>query len=238
MKFVVCAAAAFALALPAVPMAIAVAQEAGPDPFQWLEDVDAPRAMAWVEKENAKTADRLEKDPRYAPFHAEALAILTAEDRIPTPHFRAGGIDNLWQDAGHVHGLWRHTSLAGYRSADPRWETLLDLDALSKAEGKNWFFKGASCLKPAQTLCMVALSDGGGDAVEVREFDTVARRFVDGGFHYPGGKQNSEWIDRDSQLVSREWTAGEVTNSGYGYVLKIVPRSGEPRAVSYTHLTL
>src|SRR3954469_6160467 len=121
-----CAAAALALTLPAVPMAIALAQEAGSDPFQWLEDVDAPRSMAWVEKENARTADRLEKDPRYAAFHAQALAIFTAQDRIPTPHFRAGGVDNLWQDAAHVHGIWRHTTLASYRTANPQWETLLD----------------------------------------------------------------------------------------------------------------
>jgi prolyl oligopeptidase len=225
MKSVLCAVAAL-LALPAAAHA-----QAATDPFQWLEDIDAPKSMAWVEGQNAKSGKRLEGDPRYATFHAEARAIFTAKDRIPTPHFRAGGIDNLWQDAAHVHGLWRHTTEASYRTASPQWETLLDLDALSKAEGKNWIWKGADCLKPAQTICLVSLSDGGGDAVEVREFDTVAKGFVASGFHYPGGKQNSDWIDRDSLLMSREWTPGEVTTSGYGYVLKIATRSGEPREV-------
>src|SRR3954454_22660968 len=180
-------AAAFALAVPAaVPLGAAFAQAA--DPFQWLEDVDAPRSMAWVETENARTADRLETDPRYAAFHAQALAIFTAQDRIPTPHFRAGGVDNFWQDAAHVHGVWRHATLAGYLTAEPQWQTLLDLDALSKAEGKNWIWKGAQCLKPAQTLCLVRLSDGGGDAAEIREFDTARKAFVDGGFHFAVGK--------------------------------------------------
>ncbi|HEX7947497.1 MAG TPA: prolyl oligopeptidase family serine peptidase [Phenylobacterium sp.] len=222
-----CAAAALALAVPAV----IVAQEAAPDAFQWLEDVDAPRSMAWVEKENARTADRLEKDPRYAAFHAQALAIFTAQDRIPTPHFRAGGIDNFWQDAGHVHGIWRHTTPAAYRTADPQWETLLDLDALSKAEGKNWIWKGAACLKPAQTLCLVRLSNGGGDAVEIREFDTAKKAFVDGGFRFAVGKQNVDWIDHESLAVAREWTPGEVTKSGYAYVVKIVQRGQLPREV-------
>jgi prolyl oligopeptidase len=225
MKSLLCAVAA--LALPV----FAHAQAASNDPFQWLEDIDAPRSMTWVEGQNAKSAKRLEADPRYETFHTEARAIFTAQDRIPSPRFRAGGIDNVWQDAGHVHGIWRHATEASYRTAQPQWETLLDFDALSKAEGKNWIWKGADCLKPAQTICLVALSNGGGDAVELREFDTASKQFVSGGFRLPEGKQNIEWIDASSLIASREWTPGEVTNSGYGYVVKVLPRSGEPREV-------
>jgi prolyl oligopeptidase len=226
MKSLLCAVAALA-ALPA----IAHAQATPDDPFQWLEDIDAPKSMTWVEGQNARSAKRLEADLRYETFHSEARAIFTAKDRIPSPRFRAGGIDNIWQDAGHVHGIWRHASEASYVTAQPQWETLLDFDALSKAESKNWIWKGADCLKPAQTTCLVALSNGGGDAVELREFNTTSRQFVSGGFRLPEGKQNVEWIDASSLVASREWTPGEVTNSGYGYVVKIVPRDGEPREV-------
>lgn len=221
-------AAVAALALTA---AFAHAQPATDDPFQWLEDIDAPKSMAWVEGQNLKSAKRLESDPRYETFHAQARAIFTAQDRIPTPHFRAGGIDNFWQDADHVHGVWRHTTTATYRTASPPWETVLDLDALSKAEGKNWIWKGADCLKPAQTTCLVRLSDGGGDAVELREYDTVARRFVEGGFRFAAGKQSVHWIDRDTLVVSREWAPGEVTTSGYPYIVKTVTRAGAPKTV-------
>ncbi len=219
-------AAAFA-ALALVP-AVAHAQAAASDPFQWLEDIDAPRSMAWVEGQNAKSAKRLESDRRYETFHAEARAIFTAEDRIPMPHFRAGGIDNFWQDAAHVHGIWRHATTASYRTATPQWETLLDLDALSKAEGKNWIWKGADCLKPAQTLCLVRLSNGGSDAVEIREFDVAKKAFVDGGFRFANGKQNVTWIDRDTVVADREWNPGEVTTSGYGYIVKTVKRGADP----------
>jgi prolyl oligopeptidase len=230
MKILVAALAALAL-VPAAARAQAQSSATTADPFQWLEDIDAQRSMAWVEGQNAASAKRLEGDRRYAAFHDEAHAILTAQDRIPTPHFRAGGIDNFWQDAAHVHGIWRHTSLAGYRTATPQWETLLDLDALSKAEGKNWIWKGADCLKPAQTLCLVRLSNGGSDAVEIREFDATTRKFVDGGFRFANGKQNVSWIDRDTLIVDREWNPGEVTTSGYAYIVKTVPRGGEPREV-------
>ncbi|MES2894847.1 MAG: prolyl oligopeptidase family serine peptidase [Pseudomonadota bacterium] len=220
--------AAFAGALLIAPAA-AVAQ--AEDPFIWLEDIDSPRSMAWVEAQNAKAAKRLEGDARYGPFLAEGRAIFTAEDRIAQPTFRGAGVDNFWQDAVNTHGIWRSASLASYRSADPAWDVLLDLDALAKAEGKNWFWKGATCLKPAETTCLVRLSNGGGDAVELREFDAARKAFVEGGFRLPEGKQEVDWIDRDSLIASREWIPGEVTSSGYGYVVKIVSRSGDPKEI-------
>jgi prolyl oligopeptidase len=226
MKSLALALAALVLAAPAVR-----AQEPTQDQFQWLEDIDAPKAMSWVEGQNARTAKRLEGDARYAEFHKEALAIFTAQDRIPQPHFRAGGVDNFWQDEAHVHGVWRHATLASYRSAAPQWRTLIDLDALSKAEGRNWIWKGAACLKPQERLCLVRIADGGTDAVEVREFDAETGAFVKDGFRFPSGKQNLEWVDRDTLVVDREWTPGEVTTSGYGYVVKLVGRTGEPREV-------
>jgi prolyl oligopeptidase len=219
---------AFALAAALIAGPVLAAEE---DPYLWLEEVEGPKAIAWAEAESAKAANVLEKDARYAPMLAEARAIFTAKDRIPMPGFRAGGIDNLWQDAEHPHGLWRHATEASYRSADPVWTTLIDVDALAKVEGRNWFFKGAICLKPAETTCLVRLSNGGGDAVELREFDTVSKTFVAGGFRFAEGKQNIQWLDRDTLIVGREWTPGEVTKSGYAYVLKTVGRDGKAAEV-------
>jgi hypothetical protein len=49
------------------------------------------RAIAWVKQQNEKTEAAFKADPRYEPFRTEALAILTAKDRTPTPTFRAAG---------------------------------------------------------------------------------------------------------------------------------------------------
>jgi prolyl oligopeptidase len=199
------------------------------DPFLWLEEVESPRALAWVEAQNRRTLARLQGDRRYEPMYREALAIFTAEDRIAMPEFRAGGVDNLWQDAANPHGLWRRASLDSYRAGSPRWDTLLDLDALSKAEGREWFRKGVECLKPEEAICLVPLSDGGGDAVEIREFDTASKRFVEDGFRLPMGKQYAVWIDRDQLFSGRDWDGKgtDLTESGYPFVVKIV-RRGEP----------
>jgi prolyl oligopeptidase len=226
MKSLAAALAALALLPSAAP-----AQAPSPAVFAWLEDVEGPQALAWVAAQNARTAARLEADPRYPTFLAEAQTIFTARDRIPAPQFRGGGIDNFWQDAAHVHGAWRRTTRASYRAARPHWETLLDLDDLSKAEGRNWIWKGVDCLRPDERLCLVRLSDGGGDAIEIREFDVLAKRFVTGGFVLAEGKQQASWIDRDHLVVGREWTPDEVTASGYPFVVKIATREAPPREV-------
>jgi prolyl oligopeptidase len=197
------------------------------DPYIWLEEVSSPRAMGWVESHNAASTKRLEADSRYQGLYDEALAIAGARDRIPAPRFLHGEIYNFWQDPEHLRGYLRKTSLADYRNATPNWTTVLDIDALGKAEGKSWVQKGIQCLEPEQARCLVSLSDGGEDAVEVREFDLDTGKFVEGGFHLPRGKHRVAWEDKDHLLVATDWTAGELTPSGYPYVVKRLTR-GQP----------
>jgi len=195
---------------------------ASADPYRWLEAVASPRATAWVAAENRKTLGALESDPRYAPSYAAALAIAQAKDRIPMPELLAHRTYNFWQDAAHVRGEWRST--ADYRSAEPTWATTLDLDALAASEHANWVWEGADCREPDETRCLVQLSDGGEDAQTIREFDLPSKRFVSGGFSLPRGKQNAAWAGPDALLVAREWTPGELTRSGYPYVVKRLER--------------
>ena len=201
------------------------------DPYIWLEDKDGAKPLAWVEAENAKTLPRLENDPRYADFHAETLAIAAAKDRIPMPAQLYGRIYNFWRDADHPHGIWRWTTAASYATPAPDWTTALDLDALGKAEGKNWVYKGAVCLQPEERLCLVALSEGGEDAVTYREFDLAKGAFVRGGFVLPKSKQGADWVDADTLMVSRDWGAGTMTASSYPFVVKLLKR-GQPLTVA------
>ncbi len=198
------------------------------DPHAWLEEIEGAKALEFAKAENARSLPQLQNDPRYAAFYADALKIATATDRIPGVYFAGdGSLRDFWQDKEHVRGIWRATSLETYRSGQPAWRTLLDVDALSKAENANWVFKGATCLKPDERLCLVELSNGGKDALEVREFDTQTGQFVSGGFRLPEGKHRYDWLDRDTLVVATDWTPGEVTTSGYPYVVRLVKR-GQP----------
>ncbi len=217
----------FALLAATALSAPASAQTDADDPYIWLEEVSSPQAMRWVEAHNAASTKRLEADPRYQTLYQEALAIAGAKDRIPAPQFVHGAIYNFWQDQEHLRGIWRKTSLADYRSAAPNWTTVLDIDALGKAEGKSWVFKGADCLEPEEKRCLISLSDGGEDAVEVREFDLDTDSFVDAGFHLPRGKHRIAWEDENHLLVATDWTPGDLTPSGYPYIVKRLTR-GQP----------
>jgi len=196
----------------------------GDDPFLWLEDIEGERALAWARQENNKSLGVLQADPRFKTFEARALEILQAKDRIPFVSIEPTGLYNFWQDEKNVRGLWRRTTLASYRTASPVWETVLDVDALAAAEGANWVFQGASCLPPEGTRCLISLSNGGKDANAVREFDLKTRRFVEGGFNLPEGKQSASWLDKDTIIVSREYGEGTLTKSGYPFVSKTLKR--------------
>ncbi|MFI4976435.1 MAG: prolyl oligopeptidase family protein [Caulobacterales bacterium] len=194
------------------------------DPYLWLEDIHGARALAWVEQQNARSLGVLKADPRYERFHQDALTIVNAVDRIPMPSLIGRTVYNFWQDPTYVHGLWRRTTQESYATANPEWETVLDLDALSKAEGKNWVLHGIDCLRPTYRRCLVSLSDGGEDADVVREFDTVTKAFVLGGFDLPRSKQSIEWLDEDTLILTRDWGPGTLTQSGYGFVIKTLKR--------------
>jgi prolyl oligopeptidase len=195
------------------------------DPYKWMEEIEGERPLAWAKAENTRSLAVLQGDARYAGLESQALAILNAKDRVPGVSFAGdGSLRNFWQDADHVRGIWRRTTLDSYRTATPRWETILDIDALSKAENANWVFKGANCLAPDETRCLVTLSNGGKDAVTIREFDTTTKAFTPGGFVLPEGKQNVSWLDKDTLLVAREWEPGQVTKSSYPYVVKALKR--------------
>jgi len=223
MRPLLAAAVALAMTTSAVAQTASPAGAAGAevaDNWTWLEEAESQRALAWVEAENQRSLAVLQNDPRYQGLYDDALRIVTASDRIAIPGFWRGALDNFWQDATHVRGVWRKTTLESYRTAEPRWETVIDFDALASAENANWVFEGSDCLEPDERRCLVALSNGGKDAVTVREFDAQARAFVDAGFVLPEGKQNYGWLDQDTLLVAREWGPGTMTESGYPFVLK------------------
>ena len=190
------------------------------DPYLWLEDVDGPEAMAWVRARNAETAAELEQGPPYRALEDGLLRILDSAANLPYIGKAGAFYYNFWRDAGHPRGIWRRTTLEEYRKAEPAWELVLDLDALSAAEGQSWVFQGARFLKPGYRRCLVMLSPGGSDAHLVREFDLDGKRFVEGGFSLPLAKSSVSWIDQDTLFVGTDFGPGSLTGSGYSRIVK------------------
>ncbi|MDD2869924.1 S9 family peptidase, partial [Neomegalonema sp.] len=193
-----------------------------------LEEIESEEALAWVRAQNDRALTTLQGVSCYEQMHQEALAIAEARDRIPFPTFRRrNGVEiltNFWQDAQNVRGLWRRTTLESYRRPEPEWETILDLDALAAREGRNWVMRGANYLPPEDRRCLLSLSDGGKDAVVLREFDLETKAFVEGGFDLPEAKCAALWLDADSLLISHDFGPESLTASGYPRCVRLLRR--------------
>ena len=191
------------------------------DPYLWLEEVEGAEALAWAAEQNAFSVPRLQGDARFESVRAQIESLLTSDDRIPTPELIDGQVYNFWQDDSHIRGLLRRTSLASYVSDDPQWETVIDIDSLATVENANWVYKGRSCLPSNPTRCLLRLSDGGKDAVVLREFDLDGKNFVDGGFTVAEAKTNVDWLDADTLLIGTDFGDDSLTSSGYARTLRV-----------------
>ena len=203
------------------------------DPYAWLEDVEGAKSLDWVKARNAKAEAEIAGTPAFKSLEADIRAILDSDAKIPGVEKIGDHYYNFWKDKQHERGIWRRTTLAEYRKPDPKWETVLDLDALNAAEGTRWVWHGADCLRPEYQRCLVALSPGGSDADVTREFDLATKQFVEGGFFRPEAKGGLAWIDEDTVYVFTDFGEGTLTTSGYPNIVKEWKR-GTPMSAAKT----
>ncbi len=190
------------------------------DPALWLEDVTGPQAMDWVTQQNTRSTAALAGSPEFKAMDERFLTILDSNARIPFASKIGAYYYNFWRDGQHERGLWRRTSLAEYRKAEPAWETVLDLDALGTAEKESWVWEGADVLAPDYRHCLISLSRGGADASVTREFDLVTKAFVEAGFTLPESKSGISWIDAERVYLACAFDSTTMTTSGYPRVVK------------------
>ncbi len=205
------------LAAPALAQQPAAQAE---DPYQWLEEVEGEEALAWAKERSQATLDELSARPEYSEIYDDVLAILNSDDRIAFPSIRGEMLFNFWQDADHPRGIYRRTTWEDYLGGNPTWETVLDIDLLADQEGVPWSYSGMTCLPPEERHCLVRLSRGGADAVEIREFDLERAAFIDGGFFLPEAKGGATWVDPNTLLVNTDFGDGSLTTSGYSRIVK------------------
>jgi len=192
----------------------------GNDAYAWLEEVLGEKALQYVEAQNAITLKELEARPEYDPIKRNVLEILNSKERIPFVRKLGNHYYNFWQDAANPRGIYRRTTLAEYRKAEPQWEVVLDIDALAKAEKENWVFAGTNSLPPKYERTLISLSRGGGDAKVVREFNLVKKEFVKDGFYLPEAKSSVTWRDENTLYVGTNFGSGSLTDSGYPRISK------------------
>jgi prolyl oligopeptidase len=199
------------------------------DPYLWLEDIEGARALQWVAQQNAATLQRF-ADARFAADRDVLKAIFDRPENIPYIARAGARVLNFWRDAAHSRGLWRMTSLQSFRTESPDWQVLLDMDALAAKEGEDWVFAGAAVCPRTHHRAIIRLSRGGGDAVELREFDLEARDFVPGGFALSEALSFTDWLDPDTLLLASAAGPGMACRSGYARTIRLWQRGTEPTA--------
>ena len=204
-----------------LPLALLTLLQANPlmatpqDPNLWLEDIDSERALQWVREQNAVAEKTLTTSPDFKQAEADILAVLDSQEKIPYVGKRGDYYYNYWQDDKNPRGLWRRTTLDEYKKPNPKWDIILDLDALNKAENATWVWHGADCLRPDYRRCLISLSNGGSDADETREYDLEKREFIKDGYYRPAAKGSMSWIDENHVFIQTDFGKDSMSSSGY-----------------------
>jgi prolyl oligopeptidase len=206
------------------------------DPYLWLEDVLDNKCLDWVNRVNAACLS-LVGDPKKSEIYTRIKSILDSKDKIPHAYrINDTYYYNFWQDENHVQGLWRKTTLESFKTNNPDWRPVLDVDALpppTTDTAKTWVWHGSTLLDegPTNPICdraLIRLSPGGSDAEICREFDLTTELFVDPNGDDQGyelltpAKTRISYRSRNEILVGTDFNhdGSTLTDSGYPRVVK------------------
>lgn len=198
--------------------------QAQEDKYLWLEEVDGKKALEFVAAQNKATVDKLSLEKDYQSIYDKSLEISNSSDRIVYPGILGKYVYNFWKDKDHERGIWRRCLLSDYNAGKMNWDVLLDIDELSKKDNVKWVYKGSSGLFPAYNRFLIQLSNGGGDAVVIKEFDADKKQFIENGFQIEEAKGGASYIDENTLCVSTDFGEGTMTTSGYPSQVKIWKR--------------
>ena len=195
----------------------------------------ARRPLAWAKEQNAKTTAVLEARPEYKPIYKRTLEILDSKEKIPTPELLGDTVYNFWKD-----DVARARASGGARRSPPtarptpQWETVLDVDALAKADGKSLGLPRREL--PAAGLRAVhgqplARRLGRPRLPRVRHEDEGSSSPAASRFRRPS--RASRWRDEDTLWVGTDFGPGSLTTSGYPRIVKLWKR-GTPLSAAKT----
>lgn len=196
--------------------ATAIADDNEPD--RWLEAPHDPAALEWAREATQSTIRRLGGDPLYAGLRTELDEALQATPSEPDVTLLGSRALRFLKDAERPYGLLQWAQLLD-DGTPGTWNTVLDVAALREAEGVPFELQAydlsSACVAPDYRRCLLRLSPGGGDEVEIREFDLEAAAFVKDGFRVPRSRAFAEWMGPDLVLVEHTSGGEPLTSAGW-----------------------
>ncbi|MGV8942445.1 MAG: prolyl oligopeptidase family serine peptidase [Lysobacter sp.] len=202
------------------------------DGLLWLETPHDPKALEWAKALTAESRSRLAALPVYTAVTRELESAMEVGSSEPRPVLVGTRALRLLRDRNHPHGLLQ-VALRDRLGVPGQWRTALDVGGLRQSEGRplqlQTFGLDSACLAPDYDRCLLRLSSGGSDEVEIREFDLKRGRFVDNGFHTGSSRAFAEWIDADLLLIQHAEADSTTTHAGWPTVARLWKR-GTPLA--------
>ena len=199
------------------PHAGAAATQSGPpkDDLIWMESAHDAKALAWAKQHTDRTITNLQALADYPRVKTELARVLENQlAQQPDVILQGHRAMRVLRDQEHPFGLLQVASLE--RSGVPgNWRTALDFATLREREGIPYelhqYAMDGACLSPDYSRCLLRLSPGGGDEVEIREFDLDTGKFVPNGFRMPKGRSYAEWLNKDLLMIGNGAAAGPKT---------------------------
>jgi prolyl oligopeptidase len=210
---------------------------AADDPYLWLEQPQAQRALEWAKAQSQQTKAELSARSEYAAISAELKDALSAAPPAPSYWLLNDKVLRLSRDVAHPHDLIEVAARGPDGAARP-WRVALDMEKLRAVEGKPYVLQlhgvgfQQNCLSPAYDRCLLPLSLAGSDDVELREFDLNAGAFVAEGFRLGAGHASFAWaIATIFSIVSTQF-GDPRTAAGFSSAVRVWTRGQAPDAAA------
>lgn len=174
-----------------------------------------PEGSVFLQQTAAKIEQDLVADPRFLPTKEAILKHLQNDKNIPFFQEHRARMYHFYQSETYPKGVYRVCSNASYRSGNPDWQILFSVEQFDEILGDDVYLDGVSHNVLEPTRVLLTLSSNGQDAAYTLEFDLSVGSLVEGGFHFPLGKNHITWRDENSVWVSPAWNEAQLTESGY-----------------------
>lgn len=175
-----------------------------------LEASHDAKVLAWARSRTQQSIERLRALPAYKRVSDELDKVLEGSPTEPTIHLLGSRALRVAVSAAKPFGELQ-IAARDQNGRPGEWQTVLDVARLRKQSGvayelKTYWLEDA-CLPPEYRRCLLRLSPGGGEEVEIREFDLQTGEFVDGGLHVPKSRAMTAWLSADTIAVAQTATA-------------------------------
>lgn len=195
-----------------------------PDPYRHFENLDSAETQNFAAEANSETRARFLNNDKARALSDGILAQMQDTRQIPFCQEHRARMYHFHQDAEYPKGVYRVCTAATYRSGYPEWKILFSVADFDELLGDDVYLGGVSHLVEQPNRALLTLSKSGGDAAYTLEVDLEAGELVEGGFHFPAGKNHVSWRDENSVWVCPAWDERQLTESGYPREVWLVER--------------